>query len=242
MLIFNCTKAATEFFTVTRKGVKQSVVYPPPNKDIAADGQYLQNDEGKPTLAFQWVLHAITVKRKHCLIAMEVNTRFSVILTAMPKGNPDAFIDRFKPRLLDQLFGFALQSGVLEEEQFAMFINEFMAQTADIFLCQRSDRSVQAHINDVVWHFTETVKASGYVPDNEGEMLHFSSYINRILRKTKQSRDYSQPDEEMLLLWLQQFCGITPEQVASIRQHFSDLHRSRFSVLDVALGKAKEII
>lgn len=229
MLIFNCTKAATEFFTVTRKGVKQSFVHAPLNKDIAADGQYLQNDEGKPTLAFQWVLHAITVKRKHCLIAMEVNTRFSVILTAMPKGNPDAFIDRFKPRLLDQLFGFALQSGVLEEEQFAMFINEFMAQTADIFLCQRSDRSVQAHINDVVSQFTETVDASGYVPDNEDEMLHFSAYINNQLRKVKPSRDYTQPDEQMLLFWLQQFCGFTPEQAASIKQHFVDLHRRSFS-------------
>ena len=231
MLIFNCTKAATEFFTVTRKGVKQSFVHAPPNKDIAADGQYLQNDEGKPTLAFQWVLHAITVKRKHCLIAMEANTRFSVILTAMSKGNPDVFIERFKSRLLDQLFGFALQSGVLAEEQFAMFIDEFMAQTADIFLCQRSDRSVQAHINDVVWHFIQTVNANGCVPDNEGEMLHFSNYVNRILRKTKQSRDYTQPDEEMLLFWLQQFCGFTPEQIAGIKQHFSDLHRRRFEVI-----------
>ncbi|EIJ35183.1 DUF6933 domain-containing protein [Thiothrix nivea] len=228
MLIFNCTKAATEFFPATCKGVKQSPVYAP-NQDITTASQRIQHTDGSQTLLFQWVLHAITLKRKHCLIAMEVNTRFSVILTAMPKGNPDAFIDRFKPRLLDQLFGFALQSGILKEEQFAMFINEFMAQTADIFLCQRSDRSVQAHINDVVSQFTETVNASGYVPDNEGEMLHFSSYINRTLRKTKQSRDYTQPDEQMLLFWLQQFCGFTPEQAASIKQHFADLHRRSFS-------------
>lgn len=109
-----------------------------------------------------------------------------------------------------------------------MFIDEFMAQTADIFLCQRSDRSVQAHINDVVSQFTETVDASGYVPDNEGEMLNFSRYINSVLRKIKQNKNYSQPDEQMLLFWLQQFCGFTPEQAASIKQHFSDLHRSGF--------------
>lgn len=228
MLIFNCTKAATEFFTATRKGVKQSPVYAP-NQDITTVSQRIQHTDGSQTVLFQWVLHAITVKRKHCLIAMEVNTRFSVILTAMPKGNPDVFIGRFKPRLLDQLFGFGVQSGVLEEEQFATFIDEFMAQTAEIFLCQRSDRSVQAHINDVVSQFTETVDASGYVPDSDSEMLHFSRYINNQLRKVKPSRDYTHPDEQMLLFWLQQFCGFTPEQAAGIRQHFSDLHRRSFS-------------
>lgn len=238
MLIFNCTKAATEFFTVTRKGVKQSPVSAP-SKDITTDSQRIQHTDGSQTLLFQWVLHAITLKRKHCLIAMEVNTRFSVILPAMPKGDPEVFIDRFKPRLLDQLFGFAQQSGLLKEEQFAFFINVFMAQTAEIFLCQRSDRSVQAHINDVVAQFTETVNASGYVPDNDREMQHFSHYINSQLRKVKPSRDYTHPNEQMLLFWLQQFCGFTPEQATNIRQHFADLHRNRFAGLNAILDDVK---
>tara|TARA_R110001583_G_scaffold9433_4_gene44764 strand:+ start:10660 stop:10839 length:180 start_codon:yes stop_codon:yes gene_type:complete len=35
MLVFNCTKAATEFFTVTRQGNKISCIEPAPHKTIA---------------------------------------------------------------------------------------------------------------------------------------------------------------------------------------------------------------
>ena len=35
MLVFNCTKAAVDFFTVTRKGEKVSDLEPAPHKSIA---------------------------------------------------------------------------------------------------------------------------------------------------------------------------------------------------------------
>ena len=86
MLIFNCTQAAQDFFTVTKKGEKRSIVTAPPSKAMEDDAKLLQREDGAAVRPFQWVLHSVSLRRKNCLIAMEVNTRFCVVITALKKA------------------------------------------------------------------------------------------------------------------------------------------------------------
>jgi hypothetical protein len=46
------------------------------------------------------VLHAVSIKRKNCLVAMEVNTRFAVSVTAVKHGDIEYVLTYFKAFLV----------------------------------------------------------------------------------------------------------------------------------------------
>ena len=101
MLVFNCTRAAAEFFTVTRKGAKISPVAPAPEKTIADSLQV--STTGAAALAktvdsqvqdgkqWHWLVHAIKVKRKNVLILMDYESRFAMTFTGLKKGDDIPF-------------------------------------------------------------------------------------------------------------------------------------------------------
>jgi hypothetical protein len=81
MLVFNCTKAAVEFFTVTRQGQKVSDLEPAPHKTIAESIEMSAFPNGVDTdkngeFQWQWVLHCVSIKRKKYLMAMDYQSRF----------------------------------------------------------------------------------------------------------------------------------------------------------------------
>jgi len=61
MLIFNCTEAASKFFSRVHKGKKVTPLDPNPPSSIIEDHELSGADE-------QWLVHAITVQRKHVLL------------------------------------------------------------------------------------------------------------------------------------------------------------------------------
>jgi hypothetical protein len=93
MLVFNCTKTAAEFFTVTRQGKKQSPLEKPPTPAII-DTQH----ENLPVSS--WLVHAIKVQRKNVLIAMHVHTRYAMVFTGLQKGNYAEFSRQWLERPL----------------------------------------------------------------------------------------------------------------------------------------------
>ena len=81
MLLFQCTKDATDALTFTRKGVTESWVdvQPTPPSD----------------LPWVWMLHAVKIARQNVLVAMQADTRFVMIFWGLKKGDGETLIRLF---------------------------------------------------------------------------------------------------------------------------------------------------
>lgn len=65
MLVFNCTKAASDFFTVSRRGQKLTPIEGKPTESISEAGTALEPIS-------QWLVHVIKVQRKNVIVAMYI--------------------------------------------------------------------------------------------------------------------------------------------------------------------------
>lgn len=238
MLIFNCTQAAQDFFTVTRKGEKQTIVEAPPSPGMSNDAQHLRYADGSPVQPFQWVLHAVSIKRKNCLIAMEVNTRFAVSVTAVKKADLEYFLEHFKQALIFQVLAYANNNGIWQASDEKIAMGRGLDQMQEFHFFRRSERSVQTHINDVVLMLRDIADANPAVLEHDQAMLQFNYFTNNKLRKSKAfpTKDYITPYEEMLIFWQQHYLQATHEQLASTRQRLVDNRRSKYQdmISDIA--------
>ena len=218
MLVFNCSKTATEFFTCSRKGKKISAIKPAPNKTIAESVQSARimrlltnNEVDKNQLVSQetdirqwhWLVHAIKVKRKNILIVMDYESRFAMTFTGLKKGDEQAFLTLFKAHLklhINEILPQLITDLNVIENSFAQFANH---HTGYVFH-QRGDRSVQSHINDVVWHIEMTAIETGDLPIGYN-LICFDRYINETLRTRNGDNDYFYPRQAFLHQWVRQY-------------------------------------
>lgn len=73
MLIFNCTKAASDFFTTIRKGNKLSLMSPTPQRELAEE-PVLHNHQ-----QWHWMVHVKKFGHRNVLLAMDTDSRFCMI-------------------------------------------------------------------------------------------------------------------------------------------------------------------
>lgn len=179
MLILNGTKA---FATLM-----EELLVDPPSKMIKDD--IVTN--------MQWVLHVVTLLDKNCVVAMEVNTRYAIIFTDVNDVDSELFVKRFIVRLVTEMCIMFDRSF----EDIQSYVDDFVAEHPQALLCQRGDRSVQNHINDVVWHLTHQVDKTGKLPADINELINLGVFVNQLLRKTGLSKDYFYPYEMMRDQW-----------------------------------------
>ncbi|MFT6985643.1 MAG: hypothetical protein ACJAT7_001458 [Psychromonas sp.] len=205
MLVFNCTKAASDFFTCTKNKVKHSPIKQHPHKTIAesvANPFYPDDltDTEQLAMPWHWVVHCITLKRKKVLIVMDYHSRFSICFYAGKKGDELDFLNTFELHLMTNFNCLASLAGISSEEvEVAADIYNASYLTCEFY--QRGDRSVQAHINDVAWHLERCVydDAFDFHPQS---CLEFNQFTGKTLRKTKGQKDYFYPSEEFVANWL----------------------------------------
>ncbi|MEZ5537211.1 MAG: UPF0149 family protein [Thiolinea sp.] len=226
MLIFNCTQAAQDFFTVTRKGEKQSIVEAPPCEDMAEDSQHLTYADGTPAEPSQWLLHVVSIKRKNCLVAMHIETRFSVVIMNLKKSELASFTDFFKAYLVSQVLGYGQAHGIWQESDAGVIVKQALDDTEEARWFRRSDRSAQAQINDVVRELRFLAEEYPDLLENDERTLWFNQRINGFLRKNSY-KEYIIPVEEMLIEWQRRYQQAGPEQLAQTRQVLSDHRRQR---------------
>lgn len=194
MLILNCTKAAADFFNSTKKGKKTSVLEPVPKQTIAELNDHRQ---------WQWLVHAIKVKGKNVLVAMDPQTRFSITLSALKKGDDSSFMNNFDNHLT--VHAHEMMSAINADCQAINgSLERYRHQHGRSAFYLRGDRSVQAHINDVVWHFRRWVDDYGDVP-TEVDLIGFDVFVNQLLRKRQSEKDYFTPQHEFLHGWLKHY-------------------------------------
>jgi hypothetical protein len=221
MLVFNCTEAAGDFFSRIYKGKKITPVQRPPSATIADD----QAGDSASELS-QWLVHAITVQRKHVLLAIHLQTRYCMIFADMKKADVEGFVQAFAQRWMNNMLTHAMRSGVLEWVESPSMLERFTELNREFSFYRRSDRSAQGHLNEIVWMFKENVADAGCLPPNEAAASRYDTKTNRFLR-SKRLKDYFYPDEEMLIHWLQKFCGVSEVRAREAGELSKQLNRER---------------
>lgn len=194
MLIINCTKAAAEFFSTTKKGKKISPIEPAPEQTIA---------ESNDPQQWQWLVHAIKVKGLNVLVAMEYQTRFCITLSALKKGDVEDFLDNLELHLTVHAHEMLVATGA-DEQTIEASLDRYRETHNHCAFYQRSDRSAQANINDVTWHFRCHSDEMGEVP-TEFDLIGFDLYTNQLPRKRKDEKDFFIPQKRFLSAWLMRF-------------------------------------
>lgn len=140
--------------------------------------------------AMQWYVHRVTIMRRKCLIAMELQSRYAMVFCGLSRLELRDFPSIFVERLLQEAVFICQQ----DEEQTAK-LAAVVELIGEEYLCQiGSDRSVMAHINQVAEELKYAAdRLAGRLPENDEECLGFDVRVNQQLRKRKGQTDYFVP-------------------------------------------------
>ena len=180
----------------------------------------------------QWVVHSFQVKRKNCVVAMHVMSRYSILFTNIKKIDPDSFFRLFMFRLYNEM-NFLCGLDCDTSQRVLKKINI----DADFSYCKSYNRSVQAHMNDVIFHFRDQIELAGRLPKDDDELFSSGYYVNRLLRSTFEDQDYFYPEERMVNFWKQSFVEQPDVQKESTRCSNSNLNNKVVSFADYKKNK-----
>ncbi|MGX9865876.1 DUF6933 domain-containing protein [Pseudomonas moraviensis] len=200
MLIFNCTEAASKFFSRVHKGKTITPVDTKPPSSVIEDDELNGADE-------QWLVHAITVQRKHVLLVIHVKTRYCLILADAKKADVEGFVEWFKERWREGLIRDAINHDLMQWIDAGMMTDRMELSREHRFY-RRGHRSAQKHIEQIAWFFEDCAAEWGCLPQGERAAIGFDAQMNSQIRNAKERKDYFRPDEEMLAHWLRQYCGV----------------------------------
>lgn len=171
---------------------------------IESAPEYPIHDTSSHTM--QWVFHAFKERRKHCVIAMHAFSRYCILFVGVQKQSAAQFFQLFVERLFNEMIFLC----DIESHQAKPMVDFVVTQHRRFIMCQRNDRSVQSHINEVIMDFRYELDEIGQLPQDNDEMYGFGCYTNSALRKTARDNDYFRPAERMRDYWLRTFVQISP--------------------------------
>jgi hypothetical protein len=226
MLILNCTKAAADFFSRAQKGKKISPLEAAPKKTIAesiADSIATTNAPRQ----WQWLVHAIKVKGKNVLVVMDYHSRFSISLCELKKGRDSSFLDSFEHHLTVHVHEMMTAINA-SPEAIDSSLQRYRHQHNSSAFYLRGDRSMQTHINDVIWHFRNWADVRGVLP-TKVDLIGQDFFVNQLLRRRKTKKDYFTPQNEFLHAWLTHYGEYSMAQADSSIARLKAKERADFA-------------
>lgn len=217
MLIFNCTEAACAFFSRVNKGKKITPVEKPPSSVI--------EDDEVGEFAEQWLVHAITVQRKHVLFVIHVQTRYCMIFADAKKADVEGFIQRFSERWINGLMRHAGQHDLLRWVDDEPMMERFQKSCREYVFYKRGHRGAQKHINEISWIFEDCTAEWGTLPTDEYAAGRFDGDMNDTPRSSKGHKDYYFPDEEMIVHWLRRYGDLDESAAQAARDRRMEVKR-----------------
>lgn len=200
MLIFNCTEAASNFFSRVHKGKKITPVEKPPSPVI--------EDDAAGEFTEQWLVHAVTVQRKHVLYVIHVPTRYCMIFADAKKADIEGFIRRFADRWVEGLIRHAGNHDMLRWVDPERMMERLQQGCRESVFYKRGHRGAQKHISEISWFFEDCAAEWGTLPSDEFSAARFDGNVNDTPRSSKGHKDFYYPDEEMVAHWLRRYAGL----------------------------------
>lgn len=217
MVIFNCTEAASSFFSRVSKGKKITPVEKPPSPVI--------EDDEVGEFAEQWLVHAITVQRKHVLFVIHVRTRYCMIFADAEKADVEGFIRRFSERWIEGLMRHAGQHDLLGWVDDEPMMERFHESCREYVFYKRGHRGAQKHINEISWFFEDVAAERGGLPPDAFSAGRFDGVMNDTPRSSKGHKGYYYPDEEMTIHWLRVYGGLDDSAAEAARERRMEVKR-----------------
>ncbi len=225
MLIFNCTKAAADFFTTTRKGNKISPLSPTPKIGLTEE-PILHNHQ-----RWHWMVHVTKLGHRNVLLAMDTDSRFCMLLWGLKKGNIQNFLEQFHERLSLHIIA-VINMGGQDASILETGMKKFLENHHEYTFVQRGDRSVQGHINDVFMNLQyDQYRWEDNVPTEE-ELFISDLRRNDTPRKRKQDKDYIFPTQELFRTWLSRYANLDEQTIEDTISQYRQTNNQlwRFSV------------
>jgi len=169
---------------------------------------------------WQWVVHCVSIKRQKYLLVMDVNSRICITMLAGKKGDQYAFLNTFDPILKSTFHCIAQERGI-DALEISLCLEEFDNKVTTCAFHARSDRSVQAHINDITWHLEHRCYEEGMLLE-EFDLLNFNLYTGEIPRNAKGRKEHFFPSPTLLAFWQEKILTdyihqtMTPEQLSNV--------------------------
>jgi hypothetical protein len=131
---------------------------------------------------------------------MDYQSRFCITLLAGKKGDQYEFLNTFE-LMLKSTFRILAQEQGVDQVEIEYCLDEYDKKVSTCAFHARSDRSVQTHINDVLWHLERHCYEDGMLLEDV-DLIGFNLFTGQILRSTKTTKDYFTPEQEFLRSWL----------------------------------------
>ncbi|WP_063336803.1 MULTISPECIES: DUF6933 domain-containing protein [unclassified Marinomonas] len=222
MLVLNCTKAAADFFTVKRNGQKISPIEAP-TTSMTDPASSDTREINVPNSV--WQIHVINVQRKKVLIAMHLDTRYAIVFADIKKGDWAGFSNQLINRLFGNMYLFGESFSLCDETSMSQIFDRFVEIHRRPVYYQQGNRSVQAHMNDVAFHFENFAHEVGCLPKDDDEASSFDDWVNSRIRSTKEKKEHFYPDEEMFIHWMQNYSKLDNNEDEIARQLFQTLRQ-----------------
>ncbi len=203
MLVFNCTKAALDFFTFTRKGEKLTCVKKAPHKTIAEDLILAGKHSGEQNYQWHWLVHCVSIQRKKYLLVMDHHSRYCLAFRAGKKGDEIEFLNTFE-MYLKANFMAIVNENHLDAVEVDVALNAYNREINDCAFYLRGDRSMQGHINEIDWLLNRHTAENGELKEDV-DFLGFNLHCSQIPRRTKGLQDYFYANERFVEYWTSTF-------------------------------------
>lgn len=197
MLIFDCTKDAADFFSKKVKGEIISAVQP------STAAQSLEPDSAAHDRVDRWQLHVTKFGRTHVLLAMKVDTRYAMMFVGLKRNDVQGFLQQFSARYILEVLVLAgnVRGQIPPQSELQRHVDLLEESLQSVHFFKRSDRSVQAHINDVLYMAAYDAYEGKGLPVEAPSLIAFGEVPNGMLRSIR-GGDYFIPAE----LELKQAC------------------------------------
>jgi Txe/YoeB family toxin of Txe-Axe toxin-antitoxin module len=190
MLIFDCTQAASDFFSSKVKGKIVTHVQP------AASAEQLQSERPESADAQRWQLHATKFGKFNILLAMKTDTRYAMLFVGLKRNDVKGFLQQFLSRYIGEVVMTALQLKlpIPSHPELQERITDWENSLMDAHFFKRGDRGVQAHMNDALGMAAYDAYEGRGLPEELNDLIAFDQRLNRTLRSIK-GGGYFQPSE-----------------------------------------------
>lgn len=193
MLIFDCTQDASDFFSRKVKGKIITALQP------AAAAQSLEADSADHERVDRWQLHVTKFGRLHALVAMKVDTRYAMMFVGLKRNDVKGFLEQFTARYLVEVLVMAgnVLGKIPPQVELQRHVDLWEESLQPVYFFKRGDRSVQAHINDVLYMAAYDAYEGKGLPVEEPDLIAFGEVPNGMFRSIRGGDDFIPAELEL---------------------------------------------